>query len=117
MQDIAAYNVKQVSGDHNNLVSVLMKDKDLSVQPAIITARKCLQESIERFLKFEKLVPSWDASIDEEVQMYVQGLRDCIVGVLHWVYETERYFQGHGDDIRSFGWIFLLSQDDDQSSM
>ncbi|TRM65174.1 hypothetical protein BD626DRAFT_487926 [Schizophyllum amplum] len=44
---------------------------------------------------------------------YVQGLRDCIAGVLHWAYETEMFF-GRKQEVRSyirtFGWVFLLEK-------
>jgi hypothetical protein len=39
--------------------------------------------------------------------MYVQGLRDCIAGSIHWAYDGETFFGGRGDDVRAFGWVFL----------
>ncbi|KAL1716522.1 isoprenoid synthase domain-containing protein [Schizophyllum commune] len=51
---------------------------------------------------------------------YVQGLRDCIAGMLHWAYETEMFFgrkQGVRSYIRTFGWVFLLdkgAEDEDE---
>jgi hypothetical protein len=42
-----------------------------------------------------------------DIASYVQALRDCIVGTINWAYETELYFGKKGEEIRTFGWIFL----------
>nr|BBH51507.1 putative sesquiterpene synthase [Clitopilus sp.] len=42
-----------------------------------------------------------------DLTVYVQMLRDCIVGTLNWIYETDLYFGKKGEEIRTFGWIFL----------
>ena len=42
-----------------------------------------------------------------DLPSYVQSLRDCVVGTINWAYETELYFGKKGEEIRSFGWIFL----------
>jgi hypothetical protein len=43
----------------------------------------------------------------DDVSSYVQALRDCVAGTINWVYETELYFGKKGDEIRTFGWVFL----------
>ncbi|KAF8063271.1 isoprenoid synthase domain-containing protein [Lyophyllum atratum] len=42
-----------------------------------------------------------------DLPSYVQTLRDCIVGTINWAYETELYFGRKGEEIRTFGWVFL----------
>ncbi|KAF8057540.1 isoprenoid synthase domain-containing protein [Lyophyllum atratum] len=42
-----------------------------------------------------------------DLPSYVQTLRDCIVGTINWAYETELYFGKKGEEIRTFGWVFL----------
>ncbi|KAK7055942.1 isoprenoid synthase domain-containing protein [Favolaschia claudopus] len=44
-------------------------------------------------------------------QLYMQGLKDCIVGTLNWSYETELFFGSKGDEIRQFGWVFLRDRE------
>jgi len=44
---------------------------------------------------------------DETVQNYITRLKDCIVGTVNWLYETELYFGKKGSEIRTFGWVFI----------
>ena len=61
------------------------------------------------------LVPSGNDSssetVNEEtlsaVQNYITRLKDCIVGTVNWLYETELYFGKKGSEIRTFGWVFI----------
>lgn len=46
----------------------------------------------------------------EDVRAMVQGLKDCIVGCVNWVYETEMFFGGKGEEVRAFGWVFLAPE-------
>ncbi|KAJ2917302.1 hypothetical protein MD484_g3148, partial [Candolleomyces efflorescens] len=47
----------------------------------------------------------------EQTARYVRALKDYIVGSIHWGYETELYFGQKGDEVRSFGWVFLADND------
>ncbi|KAF9484612.1 terpenoid synthase [Pholiota conissans] len=42
-----------------------------------------------------------------QTQRYIRALKDCIVGTVHWIYETELFFGKKGSEIRNFGWIFV----------
>ncbi|KAJ8087106.1 hypothetical protein PM082_005934 [Marasmius tenuissimus] len=53
----------------------------------------------------------WDTSTANDASLFLQGLKDCMGGSLHWSYETELFFGSKGEAIRNFGWIFLSSQD------
>jgi len=50
--------------------------------------------------------PNNDAAKLEDVKRYIQALKDCIAGSVHWVYETELFFGKKGGEVRSFGWVF-----------
>jgi hypothetical protein len=41
------------------------------------------------------------------IQNYITRLKDCIVGTVNWLYETELYFGKKGSEIRTFGWVFI----------
>ena len=41
------------------------------------------------------------------LQNYITRLKDCIVGTVNWLYETELYFGKKGSEIRTFGWVFI----------
>jgi len=43
----------------------------------------------------------------QDLHSSIQNLKDCIVGVINWIYETELYFGSRGDEVRTFRWIFL----------
>lgn len=43
----------------------------------------------------------------DDLPSYVQVFKDCIVGTINWAYETELYFGKKGEEIRTFGWVFL----------
>ncbi|KAG6916361.1 hypothetical protein DXG01_007197 [Tephrocybe rancida] len=49
-----------------------------------------------------------------DLPAYIQVLKDCIVGTINWAYETELYFGRKGEEIRTFGWVFLNSTADNQ---
>ncbi|KAH8813947.1 isoprenoid synthase domain-containing protein [Flagelloscypha sp. PMI_526] len=40
-----------------------------------------------------------------------QGLKDFIIGVINWAYETELYFGEKGEDVRAFGWVFMMTNE------
>jgi hypothetical protein len=58
--------------------------------------------------------PDWDEEIFDNVRLYVQGLRDCVVGSINWAYETELYFGQKGEEVRAFGWVFLIPVKDEK---
>jgi hypothetical protein len=41
------------------------------------------------------------------VQDYITRLKDYMVGTVNWLYETELYFGKKGNEIRTFGWVFI----------
>ncbi|OBZ73339.1 Alpha-muurolene synthase [Grifola frondosa] len=99
--DIASYARKH---DRHSLVTVLMAEKRLTAQGALQCAGRLVKGTVDNFLANERLVPPLGDKLDEDVQAYVQGLRDLIVGLTHWLYETERFFGDRGDDVRASGW-------------
>lgn len=43
-----------------------------------------------------------------DIALYIRALKDCMVGFLHWAYETDIFFGTKGDTVKGFGWVFLL---------
>lgn len=108
MQDIASYNIQQAAGDSFNLVALIMNQRKVSVQVAVHAAIEAIRERLDRFFKLH--VDESLANMGGDVLAYVQGLRQCIIGWAYWVYETDRYFAGNSEDVKEFGWVFLLPQ-------
>lgn len=46
-----------------------------------------------------------------DVHRYIQGMKDVMVGTVNWGYETEMYFGTKGEDVRTFGWVFLTQRE------
>lgn len=49
----------------------------------------------------------------KDLHSCVQALKDCVAGTVNWVYETELYFGKKGEEIRTFGWVFLNPKPDE----
>lgn len=110
-QDIIAHNYQQSRGCHCNLISAIIEERQCTLQSAIDVAEVMFKDAVVKFLAAEHEIPSWSVEIDEEVGRYVQGLRECIIGFIHWLYETDRYFGDKKGDVREFGWVFLLPKE------
>ncbi|KAH9837610.1 terpenoid synthase, partial [Rhodofomes roseus] len=112
--DIASVASKQATNDKHNLVLVLMAERRLTLQSAVHAAGALVKKTVGAFLENERLLlaqlPSFGPCVDTDVRRYVQGMRDCIVGLTHWLYETDRFFSDAGDDVRDLGWVFLPSR-------
>ncbi|KAF9074216.1 isoprenoid synthase domain-containing protein [Rhodocollybia butyracea] len=48
------------------------------------------------------------ASVAHDVELYINGLKNCLVGFFNWAYETEMFFGTKGESVKGFGWVFLL---------
>jgi hypothetical protein len=97
--------------DHGfNAVAVMMAEHSITVQTGMKRAGERIKNLVGDFLAEEKKLAttSWGPYVDRDVRMYVVGLRDWITGTAHWVYRCDRYFQGKGEDVETFGWVFLL---------
>ncbi|PCH34836.1 terpenoid synthase [Wolfiporia cocos MD-104 SS10] len=104
--DIASY-VRQHS-DRHNLVVVLMAQRRLTAQGAVTAAGRLVKETIANFFANEaSLLAQSFGHADADVRRYAQGLRDCIVGSTHWLYETDWFFGENAEDVRELGWVFL----------
>ena len=102
-QDIASYAQHPRTG---NLVTVVMNERRYTTQGAVHFAGNMVKDTLCNFLENETLVPVF-GDWDEDVRAYIRGLRDCIVGCVHWLYETDRFFGETGEDVRSSGWVFV----------
>ncbi|KAH8100789.1 isoprenoid synthase domain-containing protein [Cristinia sonorae] len=106
--DIFSYNVEQARGDTHNMISVFMQTQGLDLQSAVDAVGDFCKQSIDRFEANRATLPSWGPDVDRDVQIYVQGLQDWIVGSLHWSFDTTRYFGQEGAAIKKHRSIKLL---------
>lgn len=85
-----------------------METEGYGLQGAMDRAGEMCQQAMDVFLDNETKIPSWSVEVDNDVESYVQGLREWIVGSVHWNFETERYFGERGAEIKKTRTVELL---------
>ena len=113
VQDIFSYNVEQSRGDTHNMICVYMIHDGLSLQQAVDRVGEMCKRTIEMFVENQARIPSWGDDIDAAVKLYVHGLREWIVGSLHWSFVTTRYFGNNGGLVRATRIVDLLTLEED----
>ncbi|KAF4618910.1 hypothetical protein D9613_010112 [Agrocybe pediades] len=106
--DIFSYNVEQSKGDTHNMIPVVMNQEGIDLQSAVDFVGNMCKQSIDRFIEERSRLPSWGPEIDRQVDIYVNGLADWIVGSLHWSFESERYFGKTGRQVKATRVVELL---------
>ncbi|KAF9475126.1 terpenoid synthase [Pholiota conissans] len=106
--DIFSYNVEQSKGDTHNMIPVVMNQEGIDLQSAVDFVGDMCKQSIDRFDEERSRLPSWGPEIDRQVDIYVDGLANWIVGSLHWSFETERYFGKTGRQVKASRVVELL---------
>ncbi|KAI0325771.1 terpenoid synthase [Cubamyces sp. BRFM 1775] len=91
--DLYSYNREQSMGHGcNNVLTVLMKHKGLTLQGAVDYVGEYWKTLIDRYLNAKKNLPSWGEKIDEDVARYAKGIEHWVIGTLDWSFEMPRYF-------------------------
>ena len=92
-----------------------MEERQLDLQSAMNLAGELCHQSISKFEADRRSLPSWGKEIDRDVELYVQGLQDWIVGSLHWSFATKRYFGTEGESVKRHRTIQLLPRRKDMA--
>ena len=108
-QDIFSYKVEHARGDNHNMINVFMAKDGLTLQQAVDRIGDMCKQTIDTFVENQAQVPSWGDDIDKEVKLYVNGLKEWIVGSLHWSFMTARYFGDNGAAVKATRIVELLS--------
>lgn len=104
--------MEQARGDTHNMIAVMVEQQGLSLQEAVDFVGELCKESIDRFETDRHKVPSWGPDVDRDVEIYLHGLQNWIVGSLHWSFESTRYFGHEGAAIKKHRKIELLPRHD-----
>ncbi|KAL9576573.1 MAG: hypothetical protein Q9212_006987 [Teloschistes hypoglaucus] len=79
-------------GQYDSLVPFLMYHDGLNAQLAVDRAAQMCRESYDRFYQLGAQLYEQVGSQDEEiVKAHVHGLKDVVMGNLHWSYRLKRY--------------------------
>lgn len=106
-----SFNVEQSKGDTQNLVIIAMNEMGLDVQGAVDYVGELIKARIDQYVMEKHCLPSWGAEVDAEVAAYVAGLERWVIGVLHWSFDSERYFGAEHERIKKDLIVTLLPVD------
>lgn len=82
-KDLYSYDMEQSKGiSGNNIITVLMKNKNMDLQAAADYVGIHCQDLMECLISARHRLPSWGASVDAEVTRYVQSLGCWVKGNL-----------------------------------
>ncbi|EMD34164.1 hypothetical protein CERSUDRAFT_107906 [Gelatoporia subvermispora B] len=91
--DLYSYNMEQAMGHTtNNIMSVLMKHKQVDLQGASDIVGVHFKGLMDGFLADKERLPSWGPELDADVSRIVDCMEQWVVGNLDWSFETQRYF-------------------------
>ncbi|KAI0649321.1 terpenoid synthase [Trametes meyenii] len=106
--DLYSYNMEQAMGHTgNNVMTVLMKDKNLDLQGAADYVGVHFKGLIDTFHAAKSTLPSWGPKIDDEVAQYAMAMQTWVIGNLNWSFETQRYFGHARHEIRRTRVVYL----------
>ncbi|EAU85540.1 hypothetical protein CC1G_06441 [Coprinopsis cinerea okayama7 len=99
--DVYSYDMEQAKGHTgNNVVTVLMKEKDLSLQEASdYIGRECEKQMRDYLEAKSQLLQSTD--LPQEAVRYIEALGYWMVGNLVWSFESQRYFGAQHERVKA----------------
>ncbi|KAJ7290091.1 terpenoid synthase [Mycena rebaudengoi] len=108
--DLYSYNVEQSRGDdEHNMVTVAMREKNLSVQQAVDHIGEQYHHISRAFCEDMKNFPTFPASIDNLAKEYAVGMSLWVYTNIKWSFASERYFGKDGLLIEKHRRVRLLA--------
>lgn len=93
------------------MVIVVMAHNHLTLQQAIDYVGALCCRAIDRFLENKARIPKWGSDqVDQDVQRYIKGLEDWIVGSLHFNFLTDRYFGADGETVKTTRLVKIMEK-------
>ena len=100
-QDVYSYNMEQSRGiDGNNIVTVLMREKNVGLQVASDVVGEHFEQLMQQFTESKKHLPTWGPEVDAAVDAYIKAMEHWVIGNLDWSFETTRYFGPHFAEVK-----------------
>lgn len=106
-QDLYSYNAEQAKGHFgNNIITVLMKERALSLQEACDFVGVHFKVLMSRYMEGKVAL---EASLDSgtlahvdagSVFAYVDAMGDWVIGNLVWSFDTQRYFGTEHEEVK-----------------
>ncbi|RWS23445.1 Terpene synthase metal-binding domain protein-like protein [Leptotrombidium deliense] len=89
--DLHSFEKELKANDVHNLVIVMKNAYNISYQEAINRASHHVNDEIQKFFHFEKLMPSFGNLTDDFLKLFFEGLRHLMRGNHDWGEVTGRY--------------------------
>ncbi|KAI0925898.1 Linoleate 10R-lipoxygenase cop4 [Taiwanofungus camphoratus] len=113
--DVYSYNMEQAKGHSgNNIVTVLMRQKNVDLQTASDLVGEHFATLMDRFVTAKGGLPSWSPSVDAAVSDYVRAMEYWVTGNLEWSFETQRYFGVMHAEIKYTRLISLREREEEE---
>ncbi|KAK2605505.1 hypothetical protein N8I77_008338 [Diaporthe amygdali] len=107
--DILSYRKEENINCPFNMVAVCRMN-GLSAQEAFDEIASMVDERYIAWYENVKAVPSWGKEIDNDVQQYIQGIRNIVQANLSWSFRTGRYFGSEAKKVQESREIDVLTQ-------
>ncbi|KAG8995769.1 hypothetical protein FRB94_011659 [Tulasnella sp. JGI-2019a] len=109
--DIYSWNIEQAQGHTANIITVLMKAKNLSVQTAMDLVGEEIQKRFRTYLDCKARLPSWGPTVDRDAHAYFTVLEDWSAGNFTWSLTSMRYFGKNAPTIRKSLVVSILPRE------
>jgi len=107
--DLYSYNNEQAAGHSvHNILTVIMNEKNLDLDGALLFLAKHNDEILSKFLAQRRMIPSWDPDTDRIVNEFVERLGYWIRGHDQWSFESGRYFGTKGPELKKSRMVTLF---------
>jgi hypothetical protein len=80
-----------------------------SLQSSIDFVGELVKERCDAYLADKAKLPSWGSKVDQDVNIYLTALEQWVIGLLHWHFQTERYFNATTKEVAETRLVVLLS--------
>ncbi|KAF5346639.1 hypothetical protein D9758_013207 [Tetrapyrgos nigripes] len=109
--DIYSYNKEQAVGDDiHNIVSVIMKEKDCTVQQAMDHVGRIYVGIRDDFMENYKNLPVYEEPLNSLVHEYCWGMGQWVTTNIKWSFKSERYFGKNGLSIMTHRRVALRAK-------
>ncbi|KAF9263792.1 terpenoid synthase [Marasmius fiardii PR-910] len=116
--DLYSWNMEQAKGiSGNNIVTVLMKHKNMKLQSACDYVGLHCDKLVRRYLSARDRLPSWGSSkLDRDVARFAEACGHWMKGNLDWSFESSRYFGSANSEVKRTRLVTLSRPSDSDDS-
>jgi hypothetical protein len=90
--DLFSFSKERAEGDEYNLVSLLQRERRLTLDEALLCAAAIHNTDMRRFVTLSAQLPGFDETTDQAVARYVEALRRHIRGHVDWSEKDSRRY-------------------------